>query len=185
MDRTAYIASALFKRRRVIVCLVSMAAGVGLPFLVHLFTRAAGITTPLGEVLLPMHFPLMVASMASDPFCAALISIIAPFANSLILGMPAREMLVYIMIELVVLNVSLCIIARKLPIMPSIMVAVILSRVAKLLAVAIAVKYLNATGISVAIVLASIKRGAVGVVLQILFAPIPIYYMLGLLKRSK
>lgn len=80
--------------------LVAIAAAVALPQLVHLIGAHTGSGSSLGELLLPMHLPIILAGLLCGPYAAGIAGALSPILSFLLTGMPALAMLPFMAIEL-------------------------------------------------------------------------------------
>ena len=81
--------------------LCAIVGSVALPQIVHLVGAAAGIGNSLGELLLPMHFFVLLAGLLAGPAVGAVTGACAPLLSYLLSGMPREAVLPFMMIELI------------------------------------------------------------------------------------
>ena len=163
--------------KQVMVTIIAVALAVGLPQLLHVAGRAAGVDTKLGEMLLPMHIPVFLAGFLGGPIAGLIAGIISPILSYAISGMPTQVMLPYILIELVTygfaagmfknanMNVTLKVLACKMA-----------GRIIRAIAIIIC------GTVASSVIWDSIKVGAIGIVLQLILIPLILYRVEG--KKS-
>lgn len=84
-----------------------IAIGVILPQLFHIFGQSAG------QTFLPMHIPVILASMLIGPVWGLGVAVIVPILSSLITGMPPVPMLYFMLFELAAYAVVSGLLAEK------------------------------------------------------------------------
>lgn len=85
-----------------------IAMAVIIPMLLHGIPNA-------GTLLLPMHFPVLLAGFFVDPFFALLVGLLSPAVNTLITGMPpVFPVLPFMMAELATYGFVTSVLYRKL-----------------------------------------------------------------------
>ena len=92
--------SGLSAVRQLLAALFAAAAAVALPQLIHLISGAAGHGTMLGEMLLPMHLPVIAVGLVAGPLAGVVSGLAAPIVSYLLCGMPLAVMVPFIAIEL-------------------------------------------------------------------------------------
>lgn len=107
-------APTLASRRYVIpATLVTIAATVALPFLVHLLPPVNG--TPVGAVLLPLFIAPFVALYLFHPAAALVAALVTPSINRALTGQPTAEMAVLLTVELTVFTVVALLLKSRWP----------------------------------------------------------------------
>lgn len=163
--------------KQVVITIIAVAVAVGLPQLLHVAGRAAGVDTKLGEILLPMHIPVLLAGFIGGPVAGIIAGVISPLLSYALSGMPTQMMLPYIAIELVTygfaagmfknanMNVTLKVLACQMA-----------GRIVR------AVAILIGGTVASTVIWDSIKIGAIGIVLQLILVPLILYRVEG--KKS-
>ena len=163
--------------KQVMVTIIAVALAVGLPQLLHVAGRAAGVDTKLGEMLLPMHIPVFLAGFLGGPIAGLIAGIISPILSYAISGMPTQVMLPYILIELVTYGFAAGMFKNA---NMSVTLKVLACQFAGRIIRAIAILICGTVASSV--IWESIKIGAVGIVLQLILVPLILYRVEG--KKS-
>ena len=163
--------------KQVVITIIAVAVAVGLPQLLHVAGRAAGVDTKLGEILLPMHIPVLLAGFIGGPVAGLIAGVISPLLSYALSGMPTQIMLPYILIEVVTygfaagmfknadMNVTLKVLACQM--------AGRLVRAAAIL--------IGGT-VASSVIWNSVKVGAIGIVLQLILIPLILFRVEG--KKS-
>ena len=163
--------------KQVVTTIIAVAVAVGLPQLLHVAGRAAGVDTKLGEILLPMHIPVLLAGFLGGPITGLVAGIISPILSYALSGMPTQIMLPYILIEVVTygfaagmfknanMNVALKVLACQMA-----------GRIVRAIAILIC------GTVSSTVIWNSVKVGAIGIVLQLILVPLILYRVEG--KKS-
>ena len=79
----------------------AIAGAVLLPQLVHLIGSVSGVGSALGELLLPIHFFVILAGFLAGPAVGLAVGACAPLISHLLSGMPTETILPFMMIELI------------------------------------------------------------------------------------
>ncbi len=156
---------------------VLLAIAILLPQVLHL----SGIQS-LGQVLLPMHIPVLIAGFTLGPLLGGLIGIIAPIVSFLITGMPAADRLIFMIIELGVYGFATGFFYHnifnnkgKLRVFIVLAISLILGRVAYAVSVLVITELLELSNLGIAYLVKSLSQGLLGVAVQFLIIP-PIIY---------
>ena len=80
--------------------IVSIIMAVLAPQIAHVLGRAFGVEKAIGEIILPMHFPVILVGVLAGPYAGLITGLMGPLASSLLTGMPAMVKLPFMMIEL-------------------------------------------------------------------------------------
>ncbi len=91
--------------------IASIALAIVLPFFVH----ATGMSP---RVLLPMHFPVLLAGTVLRPWQAAIVGIFAPALSMGISGMPTPDQAMRMMPELATYGFATSMMLRLVPVLP-------------------------------------------------------------------
>lgn len=146
------------------------------------------IGTPrLGQMLLPMHIPVLLGGFLLGPVFGIMIGAVAPLLSSLITEMPPVSRLPFMVIELagygfasglLYKTFSLCKI--KYGVIITLVSSMLLGRVLYALSLFIAADLLHVTKIGAVAAVTATVAGVYGIIVQFLFIP-PLIYIL---KRS-
>lgn len=151
-----------------------VALGVLLPVFFHLIGASK-----VGQMLSPMHIPVLLAGFILGPVYGFLVGLITPIASFLITSMPTAERLIFMVGELAVYGLSAGYIYKKLEfnkkkygIYISLISAMILGRAVYIAMVFVAGNLLNMVGIGVAAAISSMYTGIPGIIVQIIIVPV-------------
>jgi len=85
--------------KQLIYGLIATLCAVVLPQLAHLIGDALGVQTALGEILLPMHLPVIFIGLLAGPIAGGVAGVCSPLVSFALTGMPKAVMLPFILIE--------------------------------------------------------------------------------------
>lgn len=159
-------------KKQVLAAFAAMILAVTLPQLVHLIGGATGHGSALGEMLLPMHLPVLLVGFLAGPWAGAATGFLAPLVSFLGTGMPGSAMLPFMMIELWVYGLAgglLC--NTRMPAVLKVLLAQIAGRAVRAAAILVAFHGLGHTAVPTAVILTSIQVGVIGIALQLLLIP--------------
>ena len=167
-----YTMPILSVKAKTIVTVVSVALAILLPQLVHMIGISLGSGSALGEIILPMHLPVILAGLVAGPYVGLITGFLAPIISFGITGMPGMVMLPFIAIELAVYGFLAGAMSNvKINVMSKVLIAQIVA-----LAILAAVYIMGNNAVKVSIIWTSIKTGFVGIILQ--WALIPVVVMM-------
>ena len=153
--------------RRVLLSMIVVAAAVALPEVCHLLGRALGVQTALGEMLLPMHLPVMLAGMLWGPWAGLFCGLVSPVASFALTGMPGVALLPFMTVELAVYGLSAGLLRRtNLPILAQVVLTQVAGRVARAAVLAVAIYGFGFARLPISIVWTSIAAGIAGIAIQ-------------------
>jgi uncharacterized membrane protein len=142
-------------------------AAVALPEVCHLLGRALGVQTALGEWLLPMHLPVMLAGMLWGPWVGVSCGLISPVVSFALTGMPGAALLPFMTVELAVYGLSAGLLSKtNLPTLLQVVLTQVAGRVARAAVLAAAIYGFGFDRLPISIVWTSITAGVAGIVIQ-------------------
>lgn len=166
-----YSVSEITTMTKSIAILFAVATAVLLPQAVHQGGRLFGVGTGIGEMLLPMHFSILLLGLLAGPYAGAIAGLVAPLISFALTGMPTSVMLPYITIELFSYGMAAGLVAdTKLPTVVKVLVAQVAGRAVRAVFILFGV-YALGSNVPVAIIWTSITAGIVGIVLQLILLP--------------
>lgn len=152
--------------------ILAMLSAVAIPQLVHLLGDSLGHGTALGEMLLPMQLPIILAGLLVGPYAAGIAGILSPLISFTLTGMPTAAMLPFMMLELAVYGICAGILKDvKMSDIPKVLITQLSGRAVRGIAI-IAGFYCFNSAIRPEIILTSIKIGFVGIILQLVLIPL-------------
>ena len=161
---------------RILLTLVAMAGSVALPQLVHLAGKASGVGSAFGELLLPMHFFVLLAGLLAGPAVGAATGACAPLISFLLSGMPKAAVLPFMTVELIGYGLTAGLLSKtKMPSICKLLIAQVSGRLLRTLATLVAVGVFGRTNVSVASVWTAVGAGLVGILLQWCILPLVLY----------
>ena len=160
--------------------LVALASAVALPQLIHLIGAHTGSGSSLGELLLPMHLPIILAGLLCGPYAAGIAGALAPILSFLLTGMPAAAMLPFMAIELCAYGFFAGVVRNnKMPTVLKVLAVQVLGRAVRAAAILIGF-YGIGTAVKPAVIINSIVAGWLGILLQLCIIPL----VMLLIKRA-
>ncbi len=151
--------------KNIVLGSVLLAFSVIIPYIFHI----SGIS---GPIFLPMHIPVIIGGFFLSPFFAGFLGFISPIISSLISGMPIMYPIAIIMaFELMIYGLSIAILSKKLDIYYSLILGMILGRLA---AGGVVYALQNLLGLKMNYMVylkGAIITGLPGIVIQLLLIP--------------
>ena len=95
------------------ILISAIVAAVLLPQMVHAVGVVAGVGGMLGQILLPMYIPVFVIGFYRGPVSGILTGLLAPLVSFWMTGMPAMNILPYMMIELIAIGALAGLLAKS------------------------------------------------------------------------
>ena len=90
--------------REALWVLLTVVGAVLIPQILHGLGILLGIGGSLGQMLLPMYLPVMILGFYRGPWVGAIAGVLAPQVSFIVSGMPARGVLAFITLELVMIG---------------------------------------------------------------------------------
>lgn len=152
--------------------IIAILSTVALPQLVHLLGGSLGIGTALGEMLLPMHLPIILAGLLIGPYAAGIAGLLSPLISFALTGMPMAAMLPFMMIELTVYGICAGFLKDvNMSDISKVLITQLAGRTVRGIAIIAGFFCFNSV-INPEIILTSIKTGLIGIILQLVLIPI-------------
>lgn len=152
---------------------VLIAVGVLAPMLFH----AAG---GAGSVFLPMHIPVLLAGLLLGPAIGAIVGVLTPICSSLLTGMPPLFPALPIMVpELAVYGLTAGLLRPGNGVITAMVVAMLAGRVAAGIMVLLLSQLVALPWTPWTYLIATVLKGAPGIIIQILFIPVVIKRLEG------
>lgn len=166
---------AVIKTQSMAVCAAVIAA-VALPQIFHAIGIISGAGAAPGQVFLPMYLPIILVGFLAGAIAGSLSGLLAPVISFALSGMPSPGMLPFITIELVVLGLAAGMMRdTPLPAIWRVILAQLTGKIALALAILAAVYAFGSETISADYILASVRLGLPGWVLQWALIPLIIF----------
>ena len=160
----------------------AVTGAVLLPQLVHLIGAVSGVGSALGELLLPMHFFVILAGFLAGPAVGFSVGACAPLISHLLSGMPSETVLPFMMIELIGYGLVAGLLSEtKINGFLKLFVAQLGGRLLRAAAVLVAVYAFNLQTIGVVSIWNTVRVGLLGILLQWCLLPL----LLSWLNRSE
>jgi len=167
-----HVAPRLTVRAKMLALLIGIVAAVALPQICHVAGRAWNIGTGLGELLLPMHLPILAVGLLAGPAVGATAGLAAPAVSFLLSGMPLVTVLPFMCVELCFYGLCAGALRRvQLPIVAMVLVAQLAGRMARMLAILIG-RALGGTALTAVSTWIAVKNGLPGLAIQWILIPV-------------
>jgi hypothetical protein len=148
-----------------------LATGLLLPMIFHMF----GMT---GPIALPMHIPVLIGGFLLPTQLALALGIITPLVSGLLTGMPVMfPMSIIMAFELGLYGLAASLLTRKfkLTTIPSLIISMVIGRIASGLTVAVLVQLFGVKMNPIMFVKGAIVTGLPGIIIQLVFIPSLVY----------
>ena len=178
----ANMTTTMTKRRlsikaQTLAALAAVAGAVALPQLIHIAGAALGLGIIPGEVLLPMHLPIILVGLLAGPFAGAAAGIAAPIVSFMLTGMPMAGMVPFMVLELCAYGLFAGLLMNvKMNSILKVFAVQIAGRVFYSLAIVAVVYGLGiSTLVAPAAAWTGLARGIVGIIIQLIAIPAIVY----------
>lgn len=171
---TAVTKQKLSVKTQTIGAFIALISAVALPQIVHVIGKASGIGVSLGEILSPMHLPIILVGFLAGPYAAGIAGLLSPLISSVLTDMPSGIRLPFMMIELCAYGVCAGVIRNvKLPMIAKVVIVQIAGRIVRFGAVAIGF-YVFDTSVQPTF-FSGIRKTLFGIILQLIIIPLAVY----------
>ena len=154
-------------RRKALLTAMMVSVAVILPQICHLLGGQLGYGSQLGEMLLPMHLPVMLSGMLWGPWVGVSCGLISPIVSFALTGMPGAALLPFMTVELAVYGLSVGLLSKtNLPTLLQVALTQVAGRVARAAVLAAAIYGFGFDRLPFSIVWTSITAGVAGIVIQ-------------------
>ena len=171
---------------KILLILAAIVGSVALPQIVHLIGTFSGTGTALGELLLPMHFFVLLAGFLAGPTAGAVTGFAAPLISTLLSGMPRVNVLPFMMIELLGYGLIAGLLSKvRMNNLFKLLITQIGGRLLRAGAVVFSVYVLQSSAMPVASISNMITSGLLGILLQICILPLLLYRLKDLEKTDE
>ncbi len=151
--------------------IIAIICAVVLPQIIHTIGLLSGSNSALGEILLPMHLPIIVVGFIAGPYAGALTGLLAPAISFGLTAMPGQLMLPFITIEMTCYGLAAGLIRNaNFNSLIKVLIVQIVGRTVRAVAI-LAGFYLFAGVVAPKIILTSIAVGFVGILIQWIVVP--------------
>ena len=158
-------------KRQLIYGLIATICAVVLPQLAHMLGRLWGVETKIGEMLLPMHLPIIFIGMIAGPIAGAVAGVASPLISFALTGMPKAVMLPFILIEVAVYGITAGLLySSKINNFFKLAITHVAGRAVKAVAILIAFYFLNGK-VAPSVIWTTLYTGLAGIVIQWLTLP--------------
>ncbi len=163
-------------KTQTLAAILAIASAVVFPQFFHVLGRISGVENALGELFLPMHFPIILAGLLAGPYVGAISGMLSPVISFYLTGMPNAVLLPFMIVELCVYGLTAGFLRDyKIPATVKVLITQILGRLIRGIVILLAVYVFSSSKINPAIILTSIPKGVFGIVLQLAVIPLITY----------
>ncbi len=156
----------------------AITGAVVLPQLVHLIGSLSGVGSALGEMLLPMHFFVILAGFLAGPTVGFAVGACAPLVSSLMSGMPKEAVLPFMMLELIGYGIMAGLLSKtKFNGFLKLLAVQLGGRALRAVAVLTAVYAFDLQTVGVASIWSTVRVGLLGILLQWCLLPLLMSYL--------
>ncbi|MBR0447315.1 MAG: ECF transporter S component [Clostridia bacterium] len=153
--------------KKSLVTAIAVTVAVALPWLCHLLGGQFGWGTGLGEMLLPMHLPVMLAGIFGGPAVGLLCGVASPLISAALTGMPLPAVLPFMMVELAVYGLTAGLLRRNhLPTFVNVLLVQVAGRFVRAVVLAVAVYGFGFDHLPISLIWTSIAAGLAGIFIQ-------------------
>ena len=169
-------------KTQTLAALAAILGAVALPQLVHITGKMFGVGTSFGEMLLPMHLPIILVGFFAGPYAGLLAGVFGPLCSFALSGMPTGVMLPFILIEVGLYGLSAGMVRKgRMPIFGKLLLVQLTGRAGRALATLFAFYVIGSTKVGPKTIWTSVLAGSIGIILQWILMP-AIFY--GVRRRS-
>ncbi|HBL85055.1 MAG: hypothetical protein A2Y17_02430 [Clostridiales bacterium GWF2_38_85] len=158
------------KLRKLIYSGLLAAIGVLLPQVFHLIGGPQA-----GSMFLPMHIPVLLAGFAAGPLGGLAVGVITPLLSFLITGMPQIPRLYFMLFELAAYGLAGGLLYKKLPLLPSLLLAMISGRAVYALCLMLSGPLFGVNIDAPVAAITATVTGLPGIAIQLILIPAVVY----------
>lgn len=153
--------------------IVSIIMAVLAPQIAHVLGRAFGVEKAIGEIILPMHFPVILVGVLAGPYAGLITGLMGPLTSSLLTGMPGMVKLPFMMIELGAYGLVAGLLRNtRLNMVLKVLIAQFVGRVIRAIAIIIAVSGFGNPNLEIAAIIPGYVKGIIGIALELALIPL-------------
>ena len=165
-------------KTKFLLTVCTVLGAVALPQIVHWIGNVGGMGSMLGEVLLPMHFFVLLAGFLGGPVVGVATGACAPLISYLLSGMPAVAMMPYLLPELVGYGLVAGLMSEvRVNSFVKLLTAQIGGRLLRLFSVLLTGWVMNGSVLAAVSVWDAVKKGLLGIALQWCILPLLLSYL--------
>ncbi len=166
-----YVLPKLSIKIQTLSAIIAIICAVILPQIIHIIGLVSGTNSALGEIILPMHLPVIAVGIIAGPYAGALTGLLAPIISFGLTTMPGQLMLPFITIEMACYGLTAGLIRNaKFNSLVKVLIVQIAGRGVRAISI-LAGFYLFAGAVAPKIILTSIAVGFVGILIQWMVIP--------------
>ena len=169
---------------KLLTAMLAVVASVALPQIFHGIGIISSTGPLAGKIFLPMHIPVIISGFLAGPIVGLAAAILSPIISFAISGMPAINILGFVMMELAGYGITAGMLKKaNMPVFIKLLVVQIVGRLLRTLALVSAVYIFGFKAIIVTEILNMVTVGLFGIVLQWALIPLFLYRIKGFEKH--
>lgn len=167
-----FVKSQISLKAQIFSALIASLCAVLLPQIVHSVGALLGIGSIAGEILLPMHFPVLLVGLLAGPVAGIGAGALSPMLSVLLTGMPSLALLPFMCVELSIYGfISGSMKNKRVPTTVKVLLAQIGGRAVRAAVILVAQGF-GFSSLPCSIIWTSVVVGFPGIMLQLLFIPL-------------
>jgi hypothetical protein len=160
-----------------LAALAAIAGAVALPQLLHVLGALSGAGTAFGEILLPMHLPVIFCGLIAGPAAGALAGFFSPIISFMLTGMPKAGMLPFMVIELLSYGLIAGLLRKnKINTLIKVLITQVGGRAVRAAAILFCTYIIGRSAVPVSIIWSSIITGGIGILMQWCLIPLTVFF---------
>lgn len=158
--------------KKALYLFLTVVSAVILPQIVHAAGVITGTGAVIGQILMPMYFPVLIFGLCAGPVAGAATGIISPLISFAVTGMPAASVLPFITLELFAFGLFAGIFNNiKISPVLKVLSVQLISRFLRVLATVAAVYLFKNASVGITATVSGMLMGIPGMLLQLLSVP--------------
>lgn len=167
----------LSMKAQTVATVLAIVAAVVVPQWFHWLGIVSGAGKTPGVAFSPMHLPIILVGFLAGPLAGAVSGLLGPVAAHVFSGMPTAAQLPFMMIELLGYGLSAGLLRTvRVPLVVSTLLSLLCGRVLRMLACVVAFYALGNESVSPLGIWRSVPSCLPGIVLQLAFVPLVVYW---------
>jgi len=167
-------------KAKIVATIIAVFAAVALPQLCHLLGGA-----PMGNMLLPMHLPVIVVGFLAGPLVGGIVGLLSPVISFGLTGMPAVGLLPFMVLELYIYGMTAGLLKKvNMPVILKVLAVQVMGRAVRALAIVAACTLFGYDKIKMSIIWTSIPAGLTGLIIQWTMIPV-LFACLAMFEKNE
>lgn len=164
-------------KTQILATIASMVSAIALPQLFHVLGAISGVGTAMGEILLPMHLPVIFCGLIAGPVAGAITGFFSPIISFMLTGMPKAVMLPFMIIELLSYGLIGGLLRKAgFNTFIKVLITQLGGRAIRAAVILFCTYVIGKATVPVSIIWSSILTGGLGIILQWCLIPLAVYF---------